>query len=172
MKTYVTHGLKWKMSQKWMRWSDVQTPPPPPCMCFRPPPLPPLNPTWEKQFFVDLCISSNFRQLWFRWQESPSLPHQPNRGVGGKNFEWIYAYHQISCNFGSDCRKAPPPPTPHRPNRENFFETGVSNMETFAMVVLGRECISSNFLQLWFRLHKSPHPQSAKHGKPIWNWSL
>ena len=46
-------------------------------------------------------------------------------------------------------------------------------METFAMVMFGGECISSNFLQLWFRWQKSPHPTPhwPNRGKNL-NWCL
>ena len=63
-------------------------------------PLPPAARLWT--FFdliYNLSISCNFQQLWISWQW-PDCEHF---------LDWIYPFHAISSNFGSDGRKAPPP---------------------------------------------------------------
>ena len=91
-----------------------------------PPPTHPPVKQWKKFFSMDLSISWNFLQFWFRCI-SPPPPHPPpthpptGQTVKKKFFSWIYPFHEISCNFGSGVFFTPSPPPTSQTVKTKFF---------------------------------------------------
>ena len=89
---------------------------------FLPPPNPPTHPpmsqTVKKIFFMDLSISCNFLQFWFRCIFYP--PHPPTSQTVKKKIFFFHGFIHF-LQFWFRCIFTPPPPPPPWPNSEKNF---------------------------------------------------
>ena len=124
-----------------------------------PPPTHPPVKQWKKFFSMDLSISWNFLQFWFRCiSPPPPTPHPPTHPLAKqwkKNFFHGFIHFMKFPAILVQVYFLPHPPT-HQPNRENkIFSMDLS--------------ISWNFLQFWFRCVFYPPPPHPTH-PPVKQW--